>query len=231
MFGGKGSSVALLAVGVILSCWVVLLAMSADPTGARTGGTTGDTTGFASADQYLDDDFEEGCTDPRTIETFSGSEDRITDQFEVTGDTFRITYETTVSDPDAVDESLDVTVLDEDGAVIDSFFVSESGSGSETILAGPGTFSLEIEAGDIDYEITVEDCTGDGDDNGGDDNGDDDKRDRVVVEEQTVIIRTIPRKPLPPTGGLPVYFMVAGSILAGASLLGVRIAKQRGRQG
>ena len=41
--------------------------------------------------------------------------------------------------------------------------------------------------------------------------------------EQTggVIRETIPKKPLPPTGGLPVCAMVGGSILAGTSLLGL----------
>ena len=41
--------------------------------------------------------------------------------------------------------------------------------------------------------------------------------------EQTggVIRQTIPKKPLPPTGGLPVYAMVGGSILVGAGLLGI----------
>jgi hypothetical protein len=46
--------------------------------------------------------------------------------------------------------------------------------------------------------------------------------------EPTVI--NIPRKPLPPTGGLPVYGMVAGSILAGASLLGLGIGIRRERR-
>ncbi len=43
-----------------------------------------------------------------------------------------------------------------------------------------------------------------------------------------VIKRTIPPKPLPPTGGSPVYVMVTGSILVGTSLLGLGIVIRRG---
>lgn len=49
--------------------------------------------------------------------------------------------------------------------------------------------------------------------------------------ENSVIRRTIPKKPLPPTGGLPVYVMVSGSVLAGAGLLGLGIVVRRGSRG
>lgn len=49
--------------------------------------------------------------------------------------------------------------------------------------------------------------------------------------ENGVIRRTIPKKPLPPTGGLPVYVMVAGSVLAGTGLLGLGFVIRRGRRG
>ena len=50
------------------------------------------------------------------------------------------------------------------------------------------------------------------------------RRDRVVRG-------TVPNKPLPPTGGLPVYPAVAGSVLAGASLLGLGLLIRRGPRG
>lgn len=43
-----------------------------------------------------------------------------------------------------------------------------------------------------------------------------------------VIRSTVPNKPLPPTGGLPVYVMVTGSILAGTCLLGLGLVVRRG---
>jgi hypothetical protein len=114
--------VALLTVGVTVFCWVLLLTMSAEPTGAQTGGTTGETTGVTTRAQNDD-------------------------------------------------------------------------------------------ANQRQYD-------------------DNNKKNRVVtVKEQTVIIRTIPAKPLPPTGGLPVYVMVGGSILAGTGLLAGRLAARRGRHG
>jgi len=46
-----------------------------------------------------------------------------------------------------------------------------------------------------------------------------------------IIKRTVPKKRLPPTGGLPVYVTVTGSILAGTSLLGLGIVIRRGPRG
>lgn len=49
-----------------------------------------------------------------------------------------------------------------------------------------------------------------------------------IAREPTVI--NIPRKPLPPTGGLPVYATVAGFILAGTGLLALGIGIRRGQR-
>ncbi len=62
---------------------------------------------------------------------------------------------------------------------------------------------------------------------------DDNLREDVIIDkpnnrEPTVI--NIPNKPLPPTGGFPVYGMIAGSILAGAGLLGLGIGVRRGQR-
>ncbi len=45
---------------------------------------------------------------------------------------------------------------------------------------------------------------------------------------RTQEIINIPDKPLPPTGGLPVYATVAGSVLTGAGLLALGFAIRRG---
>ena len=62
---------------------------------------------------------------------------------------------------------------------------------------------------------------------------DDNLREDVIIDkpnnrEPTVI--NIPNKPLPPTGGFPVYGMIVGSILAGAGLLGLGIGVRRGQR-
>jgi hypothetical protein len=201
-FGKRGLSVVRVAVGVTVFCWMLLLA--AAPSGAQTN---------------------EDCSDPRSIDTFTGSDDRITDEFRVTGDRFRIRFDTTTIDDDEQDETLDLTVRNADGGVEDTISISEAGSGSEIISAGPGRFSLEIEAGDIEYDVTVEDCVGN-------ERTDRDRttRERTVRRDDNsdITIINIPNKPLPPTGGLPVHLMVGGSVLAGAGLLALRFATQRG---
>ena len=225
-FGIRGLSVVLAAVGVTVFCWMLLLA--AAPSGAQTiDGTTDDMTSSTLAN-LNDDGSGEDCSDPRSIATFTGSDDQITDEFRVTGDRFRIGFDTTAIDDGEPNETLDLTVRNANGEVEDTISVSEAGSGSEIISAGPGRFSLEIEAGDIEYDITVEDCV----------EADRTTDDRTTGErtgrrdDTDITIIKIPDKPLPPTGGgLPVYVMVVGSILAGTGLLVGRLAARRGRHG
>jgi hypothetical protein len=59
----------------------------------------------------------------------------------------------------------------------------------------------------------------------------------VIIEEPTTQggskkkpIVNIPKKPLPPTGGLPVYGTVAGFVLVGAGLLGLGVGIRRGQR-
>ena len=56
-----------------------------------------------------------------------------------------------------------------------------------------------------------------------------DRRNRA--RRDRVIRGTVPNKPLPPTGGLPIYPAVAGSVLAGVSLLGLGLLSRRGSRG
>jgi hypothetical protein len=145
VFGRSELSVVLLAVGVTVFCWVLLLAMSAEPTGAQTGGTTGETIRVQNDNnnrQY--DDNNNRKFGDKNNRKFDDNNNRQYDE-----------YNRTVTRNNQ--ENRDIT-----------------------------------------------------------------------VEEQTVITSTIPGRPLPPTGGFLVYVMVAGSILAGAGLLALRFATQRG---
>ena len=49
---------------------------------------------------------------------------------------------------------------------------------------------------------------------------------RKPQRERSII--NVPNKPLPPSGGLPVYLIVASSVLAGAGLLALGLAIRRG---
>ena len=92
------------------------------------------------------------------------------------------------------------------------------------IFIAPGTYSLQIDAGqEVRYSATVEDCVGTNQNNG------QNRSARGQPNPKNNVIRkTVPKKRLPPTGGLPAYSLVTGSVLAGACLLGLGIAVRRG---
>jgi hypothetical protein len=145
VFGKRELSVVLVAVGVTVFCWVLLLAMSAEPTGAQTGGTTGETIRVQNDKnnrQY--DDKNNRQYDDKNNRQYDDKNNRQYDEY------------------------------------------------NRTVIRN------------------------------------NQENRNITVEEQTVITSTIPGRPLPPTGGFLVYVMVAGSILAGAGLLALRFATQRG---
>ncbi len=49
-------------------------------------------------------------------------------------------------------------------------------------------------------------------------------------QRRNVMPGSVPRRPLPPTGGVPVSLIVAGFVLAGTSLLGASLVVRRGRR-
>ena len=210
------SGVLLVVAAFVFSTVFYLWLLSTTPSDAQTGGGTTGTTA--------------GCPNPVTVEEFSGTEDRRTPEFEITGTAFRLTWDIVdIIDPNG-SPSLEADVLDGSGRPIGEGFLAFEGDGSENILEGPGTFSLEIRASDVRYEIVVEDCTGTSQD------GDTTMGPPTLQPSPTlgprrkrdVIRETIPKKPLPPTGGLSVYVMVTDSILAGAGLLGLGTVIRRG---
>ncbi|HSL01507.1 MAG TPA: hypothetical protein VK869_14325 [Rubrobacteraceae bacterium] len=149
----------------------------------------------AADDQYDDQQADEECVNPREVETFTSTEDREvqpTPPFEITGEVFRLRFET---EPDVQDTSrttvrVIVDVWDENEQPIGEGFVARGGAdGSENILAGPGTFRLNIRADAASYEITVEDCVEAA-------NNNDDRPDDVI---------NVPnKKRLAKTGGMPL---------------------------
>ena len=225
VLGRRELSVILLAI-IALVFYLVLL--SAIPSNAQTGG---DTTSQN----------DEGCDNPQLVETFSGSENRITPEFEITGNVFRLSYETVLIDPDSFGGSLDIEVRDESGQSIGQGpLVFDEVTDSENILAGPGTFSLEITADNVEYIIEVEDCAGAEPTNGITVDDEITVEDEIIVDDEITVddrdlqeeptIIKIPNKPLPPTGGFPVYGTVAVFILMGAGLLGLGVGIRRGQR-
>lgn len=165
---------------------------------------------------------DEGCANPRAIQIFLGTENQLTPEFEITGQTFRISFDIVeVTDPDGFPQ-LEADVLDESGNPIGQGFLTFEEDGSENIIAGPGTFSLDIRANDVSYEITVEHCVGTDQNPLAADNNPDDPGD--VNDQDDVMDDTTPSKPLPNTGGIPL-FLGAGVILASVTLLSTRILR------
>ncbi|MBA3473109.1 MAG: hypothetical protein H0T57_07745 [Rubrobacter sp.] len=213
----KRFSAFLLAIAaLVFSTVFYLVLLSTTPSDAQTGGGTTGGDG--------------NCPGARVVDVTTGTGNKQTPVFNITGTSFRITIEIEPSDvdPDLVSVTANVESPDED--VFTNFSKDGFGTDSSIINEGPGRFFLDLNTANAEYTVTTEDCTGTSQD------GD------ITTEpsaprppptpdpppKRDVIRGTIPKKPLPPTGGLPVYVMVTGSILAGTGLLGLGIVIRRG---
>jgi hypothetical protein len=132
-----------------------------ETTGTTTTGTT--TTGTPREARTLPGPGRsEGCDDPSEITTFSGTDNRRTEVFAVPSDVLRVRYLTEETDPDTGFLILTVTVIRANGDFVDSVLIFEPASGSQNVLLpGPGNYYLEIEAGDVRYELAIDACRGD----------------------------------------------------------------------
>jgi hypothetical protein len=92
---------------------MVLLAVLATEPSAQTDGN--DTGGEAGASQVQDGQGDEGCPNPDPIETFTGIENQITPDFNITGNTFRVSYEITDVDEDSGSDRFLIRAIGEDG--------------------------------------------------------------------------------------------------------------------
>jgi len=132
----------------------------------------------------------------------------------ITGDSFRLTYETTNADESGL-PFLDVTVLDQAGKEVGGRVIFEEGVQREIVHASPGRFDIRTTADDLEYTLTIEDCTGGGNQSGGSggaggsggDGGaasDDQYGNNGGPPGEDVIDDTISDEPLPDTGGVPL---------------------------
>jgi hypothetical protein len=161
------------------------------------------------------------CPGARPIGSVGPTEDDLvtTRPFTVTGDSFRLTYETTDADQSGF-PFLDVTVLDQAGKEVGGQVIFDEGVVREIVRAGPGRFGFETTAEDLKYKLTIEDCTGGGKSPSDGQNvpttpvpEDQYKRDVGPPNENDVIDDTISDQPLPNTGGVPLLGLAAfGSI-------------------
>jgi hypothetical protein len=166
------------------------------------------------------------CPGAEEVNTTTGNGNKQSPVFNITGTSFRLVVESTATSEDPQFASVTIFVYPEGETVsyVTNFSVGEGRDDSSIVNAGPGEFYLDILAANADYTVTVEDCTGT--------NGEETTQNQVTTtpnQEGTRQIINIPKKPLPPTGGWPVYGTVAGFVLAGAGLLGLGVAINRNR--
>lgn len=92
---------------LFLTWWVLCSLLLAGVAAAQTEPVEENPT--PAEEQYPQAD--EGCANPQPVETFSGSENQQTAPFDITGESFRILFETE-ADPDAILPTVEVDVLE-----------------------------------------------------------------------------------------------------------------------
>lgn len=172
-----------------------------------------------SGDGNNNQEDDQECPVPEEVNTTTGSGDEQSSVFDITGQSFRVTIDVapTSEDPDLAGVTVFVNTEDDDSVTR----IAKEGEGTEASIvnAGEDSFFLDILAANADYEITVEDCTGDTGDGGDNDDSNDNNN-----GNDDVIDGTIPDKDLPDTGGFSV--LVAGGmslLLLSGSLVAWRL--------
>jgi hypothetical protein len=186
-------------------------------TGTTTGttGTTTDTstTGTTRTTALPEPGSSERCANPTEIATFAGQEQGRTESFEVPSDVMRIRYVIERRDKEPGGNLL-VDVVKEGESFPSDFFltdiVTRPSSGSEILLLDqPGTYFLKIHPA-VSYRIAVDACEG-----------------NSTSRRDNVIRNSIPRDPLPNTGGLPLLVPAAAvlALLISGATIGLLVVR------
>lgn len=215
VMGRTSVSLAVLLTGLLF----FYAAFAISPALAQDNGSEDMVSGDQSNNQQDDQD----CPVPEEVNTTTGSGDEQSPVFDITGGSFRVTIDVD-AEPDLDDPSLagvTVRVRTENNDPVTTIAAEGDGTETSIVNAGKDSFFLDILAANANYEITVEDCTGDTGDDGANDNGNDEDTDNDGVIDDTV-----PDKDLPNTGGLSL--IVSGGIFL-FSALGI-LAAWRSRE-
>ncbi|QIN80179.1 hypothetical protein GBA65_18515 [Rubrobacter marinus] len=157
------------------------------------------------------------------LDEFTGSGNQQTETFDITGESFRVTFDVTSSTDNNEDAFLGIIVNDENEDPITTISQSGAGSDSSIVNEAPGTFFLDVVASSADYTITVEDCTSAANGNNGDDG--DDNGGNVSDDDNDVDDDTIPDKDLPDTGGAGAGVLGGAGLIVLFAVFLVRISK------
>lgn len=163
------------------------------------------------------------CPGAQVVDTFSGSGNQTTPVFETTGESFRVSFDSTpTAEPELASLSIFVNGSQED--LLNTISDEGGGSGQSFVNAGPGSYSLDILSANLEYEVTVEDCTG-GSPGGGEPPVGPEPPEKVAgpgamqyEDEDTNFQQT------PPTGGPPLSVVVAVLLWFGVG--GILVARR-----
>src|SRR5215211_1993167 len=138
------------AFGIVLALAAMALTFLAVVVASMT------TPDVAAAQQYAGAAASNDCATTNDVRTFNGSQDQMTEPFNITGDRFRIAFRTERS---GGSPRLEVAVLNRQGQPTGQSFVVRGGDdGSRIIPLGPGTFRLELRANNVRYNVAVQEC-------------------------------------------------------------------------
>lgn len=167
-----------------------------------------------TADQYQGD----GCI---PITTLQGNTSKETEPFGIGNTTLRVVYETQPANNQGFNFTI-ISVTDaRNFTTIDSTVARDGRDGVLRVPLEAGRYTVDANTSEQSYDITVEaeggtePCTGEGQDNGDEDDNNEDPGD--PSDPGDVDKGTIPDKPLPDTGGLPL----AGLVVIGLALVGI----------
>jgi hypothetical protein len=160
ILGARWVTVVPLAVAALVALVVIL---TAESWGAQEYDN--------SSDNVINEETTNGerancAANERQVETFSGTGDQTTPQFDINGTEWR--FSTTATPTSDTSGEANVTAQDEDGSTVGTSVslvdpeVNPTDSTSSPILDGPGAFTLEIVANDVEYNILVCESTAGG---------------------------------------------------------------------
>ena len=159
ILGVRWVAVVPLAVAALVALVVLLTAES-------WGAQEYDNTGDGANEENIAGERANCAANERQVETFSGTGDQTTSQFEINGTEWR--FSTTATPTSDTSGEANVTAQDEGGSTVGTSVslvdpeVNPTDSTSSPILEGPGAFTLEVEASGVDYTILVCESTGEG---------------------------------------------------------------------
>jgi len=209
-----------LIFSAILFAYMLLLAGSslAQSVEDTTGGETTDDTGKETTNEGATGDetapppssgADSDCPGAKQVATTGPNEtenQRI--PFDIRGRTFRVSYSVDFSNPRDFN-ILEVDIEDRFG-LVEFESIDKDQTGSFIVTEGRGAYDLVTNVRPDDgaiYQVTVEDCIGE------------DQKSIPKRGKGEGTIMGIPKKPLPPTGGIPLVLLVGFALICGGAAI------------